>query len=90
MSEQSANVGGLQSALAEASNPPAGTGCCGGPAANTGAVAAEHAAEHAAEKAVEKAAGPCCGTAAEADAADACCGTTAKAEAVASGQSCCG
>lgn len=35
-------------------------------------------------------AGPCCGTAAEAQSAGSCCGTQAKSDAVASGAGCCG
>jgi hypothetical protein len=34
--------------------------------------------------------GPCCGTAAEAQADNACCGTAAKSDAVAAGTGCCG
>ena len=71
-------AGGFQGDLAEAFNPAPGTGCCGSPAANTGAATTAASG------------GPCCGTAAEAKAEDACCGTQAKAEAVASGTSCCG
>ncbi|GAA1964891.1 hypothetical protein [Catenulispora subtropica] len=79
MSEENTGaVGGFQGSLADAFNPAAGTGCCGSPAANTGA------------DAPAKTAGPCCGTVEEAKAENACCGSQAKTEAVASGTSCCG
>ena len=79
MSEQSTgSAGGFSVDLAEAFNPAPGTGCCGSPAANTG-VGSPAAAG-----------GPCCGTAAEAEAEDSCCGAQAKERAVASGTSCCG
>ena len=75
MTEQTTTtVGGFQGDLAEAFNPAAGTGCCGGPAANAGTATDAS----------------CCGTAAEAKAEDACCGTEAKAEAVAAQAGCCG
>jgi len=79
MSEQTTGTaGGFHGDLAEAFNPAPGSGCCGSPAANTGAGSPAATG------------GPCCGTAAEAKAEDACCGSQAKAEAVASGTSCCG
>lgn len=79
MSEESTRaVGGFSVDLAQAFNPAPGTGCCGSPAVNTGSGSPAATG------------GPCCGTAAEAEAEDSCCGTQAKAEAVASGTSCCG
>lgn len=79
MSEQTTSTpGGFSGDLAEAFNPAPGTGCCGSPAANTGAGAPAATS------------GPCCGTAAEAKAEGACCGSTAKTEAVASGSCGCG
>lgn len=71
-------VGGFQGDLkAEAFNPTAGSGCCGSPAADTGAGKAAATS------------GPCCGTTADAKAENVCCGSEAKAEAVASGAGCC-
>jgi hypothetical protein len=69
-------VGGFATDPAEALNPPAAGGCCGGPAPAGGTAAVQVST--------------CCGTAAEASADGACCGTAAKAEAVAAGAGCCG
>ncbi|MEV4139087.1 hypothetical protein AB0J72_43850 [Dactylosporangium sp. NPDC049742] len=54
-------------------------GCCGNPPQATPDLPEPGAAS-----------GPCCGTAAEAEADGACCGTGAKTESVASGAGCCG
>lgn len=99
-----APVGGFQGDPAEAFHPAAGSGCCGSPAANTGATESGNATVSAAAPVASAAsavsvasapsaastAGPCCGTASEAKTEGACCGTAAKAEAVAAGQGCCG
>jgi hypothetical protein len=76
--ETTGTVGGFQGNLAEAFNPAAGTGCCGSPAANTGAGAPAATG------------GPCCGTAEQARAEGSCCGSEAKTEAVTSGTCGCG
>jgi hypothetical protein len=59
--------------------PVAGTGGCCGPRRATLTLPDPATA-----------AGPCCGTAAEANAEGSCCGTAAKTEAVTSGAGCCG
>jgi hypothetical protein len=63
---------------AEALNPPAAVGCCGGVRPAGGGVTPVAQTS------------PCCGTAAEAAASGGCCGESAKAEALTAGAGCCG
>jgi hypothetical protein len=81
MSESTQVVGGLVDDPAAALAVTGSGGCCGNPAQNTAAALPD---------AADPVASPCCGTAADAQAAGSCCGTTAKAEAVAAGAGCCG
>ncbi|GIJ52397.1 hypothetical protein Val02_92830 [Virgisporangium aliadipatigenens] len=71
-------TGGFAGDPAAALNVAGTSGCCGNPPRATITLPETVSA------------GPCCGTAAEAEQAGACCGTAAKAEAVASGTGCCG
>jgi hypothetical protein len=72
--------GGFAGDRAAALSVTGSGGCCGNPPQATVAL----------PDPVDTAATPCCGTAAQAQAAGSCCGTEAKAEAVASGTGCCG
>jgi hypothetical protein len=76
MSTETTTTGGFNGDPAEAFNPPAASGCCGGTPTGTEAATA--------------ATSTCCGTAAAAQETNSCCAPEAKAEAVATGAGCCG
>jgi hypothetical protein len=68
--------GGIAGDTAEAFQPPAASGCCGGPAPAT--------------TSPSQTTTTCCGTLSQAQAEGSCCGSAAKQEAVAAGTGCCG